>query len=319
LFGVGAPFVTLVVTVNGPESIWLLADRRLSFGKGRPTKDDACKVMFLETTDGVAIFGYAGLGATGLGTEPADWMSAVLRGRNLPLEQSIATLGEAIKKEFPRHMVRMPGGVVRAHHVMVPAFLGKEPRLYEIDLVFAPDRKGYAFRCTRLVANSAPAKPRTPRVGIAGSGALYLLSQNNKQWMRSLLRVVRANDRGQVSAQAVADHLANLNYEVHLGIRDKSVGPRCIVAWRYRKEGRVQNGGGAHQCYTGTTRDASGSPPFPVILGGMDFQAVARVLMPRFLKRVEAMRAGQPTPEWTKDELNAELARVPDKPDENLR
>jgi len=73
--------VTLVVTINGPETIWLLADRRLSF-KDRPPKDDARKVMFLETTDGVAILGYAGLGVTGLGTEPAD--------------------REAMKKQFPR-------------------------------------------------------------------------------------------------------------------------------------------------------------------------------------------------------------------------
>jgi hypothetical protein len=50
--------------------------------------------MFLETTDDVAILGYAGLGATALGTKPADWMSAVLRGRNLPLEKSLEVLAE---------------------------------------------------------------------------------------------------------------------------------------------------------------------------------------------------------------------------------
>lgn len=90
-------FVTLVLTVNSRESIWLLADRRLSF-KARMPRDDARKVMFLETTDGVAILGYAGLGATALGTEPADWMSAVLRGRNLPLEQCLGALAEAMKR-----------------------------------------------------------------------------------------------------------------------------------------------------------------------------------------------------------------------------
>jgi len=49
-------FVTLILTVNGPETIWLLADRRVSY-VGRPPKDDARKVMFLETNDGVAIVG----------------------------------------------------------------------------------------------------------------------------------------------------------------------------------------------------------------------------------------------------------------------
>jgi len=308
--------VTLVVTVIGSESIWLLADRRLSF-KDRPPKDDARKVMFLETTDGVAILGYAGLGATGLGTEPADWMSAVLRGRNLPLEQSIGALAEAMKKQFPRHMVRMPGDAGPAHSVMVPAFLGKEPRLYEIGLVFAPDRKRYAFRCTRHVVDKPGlAAPKTPRIGIAGSGALYLQNQD-KKWMRSLLRVVRANDRGHVSPVAVSDHFASLNSEVHLGIRDKSVGPGCIVAWRYRKGG-VYNGGGGHQFYTGTIRDSS-VPCLPTIAGGMDIQALLSVEMPRFNKRLAAMLAGEQPVEENKDAINAELARLPDKPDENLR
>ena len=52
--------VTLVVTVNGPETIWLLADRRLTF-KSCPPKDDARKVMFLETTDAVAFLDTPGL------------------------------------------------------------------------------------------------------------------------------------------------------------------------------------------------------------------------------------------------------------------
>jgi hypothetical protein len=37
------------------------------------------------------------------------------------------------------------------------------------------------------------------------------------------------------------------------------------------------------------------------------------------MKQFEAMRAGQPTTELNTEELNAELARVPNKPDETLR
>ena len=59
--------MTLVFTINGPEAIWVLTDRRLS-----SMKEEARKVMFLETTDGVAILGYCGLGATLHGTEPAN-------------------------------------------------------------------------------------------------------------------------------------------------------------------------------------------------------------------------------------------------------
>ncbi|HEY8031287.1 MAG TPA: hypothetical protein VIF02_02625 [Methylocella sp.] len=309
--------MTLILSVNGPKSIWLLADRRLSY-KGRSPKDDARKVMFLETTDGVAILGYAGLGATALGTEPADWMSAVLRGRNFPLEQSLEALAEAMKKQFPRHMVHMPGGGGPTHNVIVPAFFGGEPRVYTIDLVFAPDRKSYKFRCTRHVADKPPlVSPKTPRLALAGSGGLYLAQDKKKKWIPSLLRMVRAYDRGQVSPHAVADHFANLNNEVHLGLSDKSVGPRCIVAWRPKK-GSVHDRGGGHQFYTGTTRDAS-SPSLPTIVNGMDVQAIVNVTTPHWTKMFEAMRAGQPAKEPNKDEINAELARLPDKPDENLR
>lgn len=301
--------MTLILSVNGPETIWLLADRRLSYKRQKP-KDDGRKVMCLETTDGVAILGYAGLGATARGTEPADWMSAVLRGRNLPLEQTLAILTEALKREFPRHMVGMPGQTV--HSVMVPAFLGEETRLYEIDLVLTADGKKY-FRYTRHVVNPLSATPRTPRLAVAGSGALYLAK--NKKWIRSLLRLVKASDRRLVQPLAVADHLANLNHEVHLA--DKMVGPRCVVVWRHRKGG-VHKGGGAHQFYSGITRDAS-SPPLPTIGAGMDIEAIATAMTPHMNKMMEAMRARQPAPELNTDEINAALARLPDKPDESLR
>jgi hypothetical protein len=47
--------------------------------------------------------------------------------------------------------------------------------------------------------------------------------------------------------------------------------------------------------------------------------ALVEVFMPRTMKMFEAMHPGQPASEWDKDEINADLARLPDKPDENLR
>jgi hypothetical protein len=305
-------FVTLVVTVNGPETIWLLADRRLS-RKGQPPKDDGCKVMVLETTDGIAILGYAGLGATIHGTEPADWMSAVLRGRNIPLEQSLGVLAEAMRKQFPRHMLAMPSaGGGPAHSVLVPAFLGDEARLYTIDIALTPDRKRYAFRYTRHVVDKPPRKPRTPRLAIAGSGAQYLIK--DKKWMRSLLRLVNAYaPRKQVGAHAVADHLPKLNYDVYRQVSDKSVGPRCIVAWRNKKVG-LHKGGGGHQAYVGTTR--ADTPLIPTVGAGMAVHEIIGTMMPHMTEMFEAMRAGQPAkePDWADD-----FARLADKPDENLR
>jgi hypothetical protein len=268
--------------------------------------------MFLETTDGVAILGYAGLGATARGTEPSDWMSAVLRGTSFSLEQSLGALAEAMKRQFPPHMVGMLGDGGPSHTVLVPAFLGREPRLYTIGLALTPDRKSYASGCTRMVNRMPLDTSRPPPIVMTGSGGLYLSRQKDQTWRRSLLRMVRANDRGQESPHAVADCLAKLNKKVHGGISDKSVGPNCIVAWRHR------NGGGEHQSYTGTTRD-NRVPVLPTIMTGFDVKALAAIHMAEWLK---ARRAGQPVEEPNKpnkEEINARLARLPDKPDENLR
>jgi hypothetical protein len=307
--------MTLVLTVNGPETIWLLADRRLSLKNGTP-RDDGCKVMFLETTDGVAILGYTGLGATRRGTQPADWMSGVLRGRNFPLEQSLDVLAEAMKRQFPHHLLQMPGPGTPAHTVLTTAFLGGQPRFYTIDLALAPDQQRFSFRYTRhVVQTSIPGRARTPRLGIGGAGAPYL--KKDGKWIRRLLHVVKAHDRRQVSPYAVADHLANLNYKVHLATVDKAVGPSCIVAWRYRKEG-VHKGGGGHQFYTGTTRDSS-SPVLPTIANGMDIRALVGVIMPQMAEMFDEMQAGEPPRHPDKDEVDAALAHLPDKPDEDLR
>jgi hypothetical protein len=41
--------------------------------------------------------------------------------------------------------------------------------------------------------------------------------------------------------------------------------------------------------------------------------------MPSFSEMIVALQTGQPIPVPDKDKVNAELARLPDSPDENLR
>jgi hypothetical protein len=287
-----------------------MADRRLS-SKGRAHRDDAQKLLLLNTDDGKAILGYSGLGMTSLGTEPSDWMISVLRGRRLPLEQSLSALADAVKTQVPRHLIRLPAHEVLAHNIIVPAFVHNEPRFYSIDIVFSQDRKSYGFRSTRHVCGPT-GKTRTPRLAIGGSGAVYLIKR--KDWMRHLLRVVKAYDCERITGLAAADQFAALNDEVYRNQGGTTVGPRCIVAWRNIKDGA----GGAQQFYTDTVRDAA-SPCLPTVANGTDMRAIIGVLMPHVMKNLEAMMAGQPSSELDKDQLNAELARLPDKPDENLR
>ena len=153
---------------------------------------------------------------------------------------------------------------------------------------------------------------------IAGSGAIQLI--RDKRWMRPLLRVVNAYDRRQVSAYTVADHLANLNNEVHLAMADKSVGPRSIVAWRNRLGG-IYKGGGGEQRYSGTARDNTGSASVPIRGRGMDIAALIDTLSRQMKPKLDAWRPGDPSPFGDFDEasLQAELNQLPDGPDEDLR
>ena len=306
--------MTLVLTINGPDTIWMLTDRRISFA-GRPPKDDGRKMMTLETKDGVAVLGYAGLGTTAGGTEPADWMSAVLRGRNLPLEQCLGELSSALQRQFPKHLAALPVQFGAAHSILVPAFLNDEPRLYSIDLAFAPDRQSYSFRYTRHVMGPVPSTPpRIPRIGLAGSGITFLLS--DKRWVRELLKIVRACDRQRVAPQVVADHLALINNRVSLGTLDNSVGPRSIVVWRHRK-GSTRRGGGGHQFYNGIERERD-SAALPTIGSGMDIQALIQATMPFVMAQMSSLEDGGGALEIDRDEINAVLAQLPHKPDETL-
>lgn len=314
---VGGQALTLIVTVNGPDTIWLLADRRLS-APGRRPKDDACKALILETSDGCAILGYAGLGATIRGTEPATWMSSVLRGRNMPLEQSLSVLASAIQKQLPRHLRSMPRSVQPAHNVLIPAFLNDSVRFYSIDMVFSPDRSKCWFRHTRHVvaAPSGQHTGRTPRIGVAGSGALHLLSKMD--WARPLLRLVKACDKNQVSHLAVSDHMAQICHRASQGTRDHSVGPRCTVIWRNRKTS-LHKGGGGHQNYTGPTRDRD-SPSLPTISNGMDIQALIGVFMKHMSQMLPKPGVnGLLVNEMDTQAINRDLAILPETPDEDLK
>jgi hypothetical protein len=311
--------LTLVLTINGPDTIWMLTDRRISFAD-RPPKDDGRKMMILETTDGIALLGYAGLGLTEGGTEPTDWMSAVLRGRNVPLEQCLSELSSALQRQFPRHLAALPVKFRAAHSVLVPAFLNDEPRLYSIDLAFTADRKSYSFRYTRHVLGPVPSGPsRTPRMSMAGSGAAYLL--RDKRWIRELQKVVRACDSQRIAPEVVADVLAAINSRVSLGTLDNSVGPRSIVVWRHRK-GSAHKVGGAHQFYNGTEREGR-SPMLPYVAGGTDFQALIQAALPFIDAQLSSLKEGRNSPRYIseaeRDAINAVLAKLPGKPDETLK
>lgn len=306
--------MTLVLTANTPDSIWMLADTRLSRAGRRP-REDGMKIMCLETIDGVGLLGYAGLGSTAAGTQPSHWMSAVLRGRNLPMEQSLSVIADALRRQLPRHLHGLPRSIHAGHNILAQCIIDGLPKLFSIDLGLSADRKTQGFRYTQHIVGD-PTVPRTqsPRIGLAGSGASPLL--RDQRWARELLRLLRAYDRNAVSPEQVADSLAALNYKIHLALADGTVGPRCVVVWRNRV-GSSHRMGGAHQFYEGRTREQD-SPGIPTIGNGRDVHALTSLMLANLMEQMH-VKTGEQFAEIDFNTIYKGAEKLPDKPDENLR
>jgi len=304
--------MTLVVGVTSPKSIWLLTDRRLS-APGRTPTDRARKFLMLETTDGRSLIGYSGLGATALGNEPGDWMSRVLRGRNLSVDQSIGVLAQAAKERLIPHIEKMRTNTVRGHVIVATAQVNGKPEVFHVDMHRWPHSKQYSFLHTRYeVPHPLPASPTTPRVIAAGSGAIPL--DAHRSWMRPLLRMVRAYDDERVWQWAVARHLAQINQRVAKIV--PTVGQRCIVSW-------FSNRGGGHEFYDGDEIDNTpGDRRIPQISLGVDSLAfMDAIFTPE--ERMAALQQAEPgraptLPPFDIDAINARLGALVMKPDESI-
>jgi hypothetical protein len=286
----------------------MVTDRRLS-SRGKPIADDAIKVATLDTIDGIAIIGYAGLGKTRKGTEPSEWMNSVLRGRSgITLEQAIGYLASAARNELSKHLTR---GL--AHHIIVPAFIrATGPRLYTIDQVV--DRAGkHSYRYITPIRPDWGDRPYPLAAG--GTGGLYLGQLQDRSWRRDLLNLIKKYEQGRVPERVVADRFAKLNYQTHLAVLDDSVGPRSIVVWRRRRDPRYEGSGGGHQFYSGLDRESTGS--IPSIMNGMDVNSIVDVIMGQYPPNFtfEEFRDLMPNVE----ELNRLLRERPSEPDDELR
>jgi hypothetical protein len=300
--------MTFVLAVARKKSIWMLTDRRLTFERKAP-RDDAVKQVALETSDGVALLGYCGLGITAKGTEPSAWVRRALRGQNLPLEQALGVLADAARAELPRHLDMISGFVPPAHSMVVAAFIAGEPRVYSIDLARPKGQTDYKFRYTRHVTeHQTPGGPVPPWLAIAGSGAVAYLARP-RDWEDRLSVVLTAHDDGRIPPVAVAKYLAKLNQAI--SAREATVSPSCIVTWRL---GGV--GGGGHGMFTGNQQEPH-CPAIPTIARGMDLGAIIGAMLPHVLPNLQAMMKGE-QPALNVPAINEDLAKLPRHPDKKL-
>jgi hypothetical protein len=296
--------MTLVLSVQATNAIFMVADCRLS-APGRKPFDSACKMMVLETSDGVALLGYAGLGSTAVGTQPSTWMSRVIRGVDVPLERALSVLAGAMENEMPRHLKQVPG---MPHIVLAPALVGSDIRLYSIDISVA---RGKTSLSLRRLSGGQYFRGRPRKVAFIGSGAMPLAA--HKARLRELNRGLRAFEDGKIKAETLADSLAEINLEISKV--DQLVGPNCIVMWRFSR-GNNHPGGGGHQSYRGINR--VNSLAVPTIGRGLDVQAISNALMPIVKSHAARVFKGETAP-MDEAALKEALSKLPSTPDPRLR
>lgn len=301
--------MTLVLSVNGRDSIWIVADRLLC-KDGKKVREDAIKLMCLDTKDATAILGYAGLGATAGGTQPAEWMSATLRGYNVSFDQSLQILGNAMHRRFPVPLAALGQ---TTHSILIPALVENNVHAYSMDIRVNDDGTcSYEYgRHLNVRANAAVAPPT--RLCARGSGASIL--DRDRRWMRALLRVVSNYEDKRFSAQVVADELASINREVSARI-PLTVGPECIVVWRNRRGFRNGDGGG-HLFYNKLGREKE-MPTLPTLSCGVDLSALCDAVTPFEFQKIDRRKAGEPVDDLERKAENA-IGNLPTWPDDRLR
>jgi hypothetical protein len=94
--------------------------------------------------------------------------------------------------------------------------------------------------------------------------------------MLSLLRLINKHDHKKISAHAVAVELAALNLEVSK--EEPTVGSDCLVAWSYRRNGRLSGGGGI-ESFKGVAKVNDGAM-VPTNANGMDVSGLISAVSP---------------------------------------
>lgn len=302
--------MTLALTVIGRETIWVVVDRRLSYQDGT-FRDNASKVMALHADDGAGFLIYAGLGATARGTEPSAWMSATLRGQGWLFENALGRIAEAANAQLPSHLKDLPGG---RHVVLAPMFYNDgRARMFGIEnLVNATGQHASAFVTVNRTAD--PTSP-TARIATVGSGAFTLVRNSHfSNVQRSLHSLIKNNDEGKVSDSTVAARLAKLCFQVHQRTTDGTVGPRSIVAWHRRPGSKLPGGGAAF--YDGLDLEDNFRNSFPMLMAGLDVQAMSSVMFEDAWGRIE--RGLDPLVLNNLD-LQRKLSEISHDPDDRLR
>jgi hypothetical protein len=197
---------------------------------------DACKIVGFDSTDGIGLLSYAGLGMLA-DTDPGDWVASVFQGLDTDLRGYMIALTEAARSAKVRSAE--PG------HLFVAAGVGNgQPVIYTLtakatgELSLKCHERSYAF----MLAGAG---------GVALAGVREKLADDG----REILDWIKKAEAEESHPREVTDRLVKWTSEARRETDD--VGSRSIVAYRFVRDGEAAAG----RCfYDGVTLEAPDAP-----------------------------------------------------------
>ncbi|MBT8413956.1 MAG: hypothetical protein KJO30_06440 [Boseongicola sp.] len=300
--------MTLALSLQTKDSVWLLTDHRLS-APGFAPVDTAVKATRLELSDGELLVGYAGIGLTPLGSQPSHWIASSFRGTKPAVNDAMYHLRNLALQEFPKHLRRVKRVEHRRHEFIASGFKDGRPVVY-ILRIFEMNGEFQAL------LNIAQMHHRDAKVGttipfVMTGSAVSSIKVLNENTLREVLRYARYYNRSKVSSEVVARCFFQIGSAIYNDCKDGSISPNFLVMWQNNKTGRHLGGGGAFEFdRSGTITPLDGS--IPTIAGGMDINAIHKALFPILEDLGNADEAAE-------SRRNAALASIPTTPDSKFR
>jgi hypothetical protein len=256
--------MTQLLAFTSKTSVWLAADRRLTFERG--LRDDAFKVFRLDTDDARCLIAYSGIGRTAGSTEISEWLPLITRGRRLTLLNALSDIAAIADHHLRPHL----GQRIPFHIFLIMAVEEHSISVYriEINLNFPKPL------IHRVLPNSESLLP--PRFVFTGSGGAYIRVHERHQ-VRSIWRLLKQLDQGQPAASCIARHIGSMMTRISSNC--SGVSPSCIVS------AITRNSFSGHY-YLEKDTIQTNTPMMPTVSHGMDISQLARSLQ-------KAMAAGE--------------------------
>ena len=308
--------MTLVYAAQTKRSVWLMTDRRLSYGDSkRAPHDDGVKQCHIYTEDGIVMLGYAGLGKTSVGIQPSTWMAGIFNGLKGTVPEHLELLKLRMLEQLPKHFKKIKSKEdVLLQPVIAPAIVNGKTRIFVVQfsayrahkrnlgIVAIPQYTnkltGFKYNCCDLATGSGQREPF--KIG--------------NSWRRELFNRLKLFDNAKVDGNYVAEHLNILN-QYSASIHD-DISEACDICFKSTNK------------TSGTYRfplpnqqfDNCGQAMIPTVMASKNLGPIVNAFKPLLIAQAKTFINNDDTHlEIALEHLKLDLEKISENPEEKLK